>query len=105
LKQFFTNPWSLALDSAGEQCRAAQLRSQPHEEFVIALVIGDNGYPTDALVSPDDEGMRCLADRLKATGFITPPHDEFAIYMPYKHTEPGTERRSTASAPGESSKQ
>jgi hypothetical protein len=40
--------------------------------------------------------MRCYADRLKATGFIKPPHDGFAIYMPYKHTEPGTEHRAAA---------
>ena len=100
LKEFFTNPWRLALDAADEQCRAAQMRSGMHEEFVIALSIGENGYPTDALVSPDDEGMRCLADQLKATGFIRPPHDGFAIYMPFKATEPGTEGRSSAPAPG-----
>jgi hypothetical protein len=88
LKQFFTNRWMLALDSAGDQCRAAQSRSGPHEEFVIALSIGDNGYPTEALVNPDDDGMRCLADRLKATEFIKPPHDGFAIYMPFKYTKP-----------------
>jgi hypothetical protein len=105
LKAFFTNPWMLALDSAGEQCRAAQMRSQSHEEFVIGLSIGDNGYPTDVLVSPDDEGMRCLADRLGATGFIKPPHDGFAIYLPYKRTEPGTEGRSPVAAPGKSSNQ
>ena len=99
LKQFFTNPWMLAFDSADEQCRAAELRSGAHEEFVIGLTIGDNGYPTDALVSPDDEGLRCLADRLRASGFIRPPHDGFAIYMPFKHTEPGTEHRSPAPAP------
>jgi hypothetical protein len=103
LKQLFTNPWRLALDSAGEQCRAAQMRSGSHEEFVIALSIGDNGYPSDALVSPDDEGMRCLADRLKATGFIKPPHDGFAICMPFKRTEPGTEGRPSASVPGKAS--
>lgn len=96
LKQFFTNPWSLALDSADEQCRAAQMRSESPEEFVIALSIGQNGYPTDALVSPDNEGLECMADRLKATGFIKPPHDGFAIYMPAKHVEPGTEHRSPA---------
>jgi len=93
LKQFFTNPWSLAFAAAGEQCRAAQLRSQPHEEFVIALRLGDNGYPIDAVVSPEDEGLQCLADRLRATGFIKPPHDNFAIYLTYKNTEPGTEQR------------
>jgi hypothetical protein len=101
LQEFFTNPWMLAFDSADEQCRAAQIRSGSHEEFVIALSIGNNGYPTDALVSPDDEGMRCLADRLKATGFIKPPHDGFAIYMPAKRTEPGTEPRGSAPAQGE----
>ena len=99
LKEFFTNPFMLALDAADEQCRAAMLRSGPHEEFVIALSIGTNGYPNDVLVSPDDEGMRCFADRLKATGFIKPPHDGFAIYLPYRHTEPGTEHRAAASAP------
>jgi len=105
LKEFFTNPWMLAFDSADEQCRAAQLRSATPEEFVIALSIGDNGYPTDALVSPDNEGLKCMADRLKATGFIKPPHDGFAIYMPFKHTEPGTEHRAPAPAPAEPSKQ
>ena len=103
LKEFFTNPWMLALDAADEQCRAAQMRSGAKEEFVIALSIGENGYPTDALVSPDDEGMRCLADRLKATGFIKPPHDGFAIYMDFKHTEPGTEHQAPAPAPDKTS--
>ena len=96
LKEFFTNPWRLAFDAAGEQCRAAQFRSGGHKEFVIALSIGDNGYPTDALVSPDDEAMRCLADQLKASSFIRPPHNGFAIYMPFRATEPGTEGRSAA---------
>jgi hypothetical protein len=96
LKQFFTNPWMLALDAADEQCRAAQMRSESPEEWVLALSIGENGYPTDALVSPDNEGLECMADRLKATGFIKPPHDGFAIYMPAKHVEPGTEHRSPA---------
>ena len=101
LKEFFTNPWSLALDSADEQCRAAQMRSESPEEFVIALSIGDNGYPTDALVSPaNNEGLKCMADRLKATGFIKPPHDGFAIYMPAKHVEPGTEHRASAPTTG-----
>lgn len=99
LKLFFTNPWMLAFDAADEQCRDAELRSGPYEEFTIALSIGSNGYATDALVSPDDEGLRCLADRLKATAFIKPPHDGFAIYMPFKHTEPGTEHRAAESAP------
>ena len=99
LKEFFTNPWMLALDSADEQCRAAELRSPALEDFVIALSIGDNGYPTDALVSPDNEGLKCIADRLKATGFIKPPHDGFAIYMPFKHTEPGTEHAPVTPAP------
>ena len=105
LKEFFTNPWMLALDAADEQCRAAELRAGAPEEWVLALRIGDNGYPTDALVSPDNEGLTCIADRLKATGFIKPPHDGFAIYMPAKRTEPGTERRSSAPAHGESSTQ
>jgi hypothetical protein len=100
LKQFFTNPWMLALDAASEQCRAEQARSASHDEFVLALVIGDNGYPTDALASPDDDGLRCMADRLKATGFIKPPHDGFAIYMPYRKTEPGTEHQQAQEAPG-----
>jgi hypothetical protein len=99
LKEFFTNPWMLALDSADVQCRAAELRSPSIEDFVIALRIGDNGYPTDALVSPDNEGLKCVADRLKATGFIKPPHDGFAIYMPFKHTEPGSEHAPVAPAP------
>jgi hypothetical protein len=94
LKEFFTNAWRLAFDSADEQCKAAQLRSASPEEFVFALSIGDNGYPTDAIVSPSDNaGLACVADRLKATGFIKPPHDGFAIYMRFKHTEPGTEHR------------
>jgi len=99
LHELFTNPWMLALDAADEQCRAAQMRSGVHEEFVIALSIADNGYPSDALVSPDDEGMRCLADRLKATGFLKPPHDGFAIYLPFKHVEPGTEHQASPAAP------
>ena len=93
LKEFFTNPWMLALDAADEQCRAAQLRSESPEEWVLALSIGDNGYPPDALITPDNEGLKCMAERLKATGFIKPPHDGFAIYMPAKRTEPGTEHR------------
>jgi hypothetical protein len=100
LKEFFTNPWMLALDAADEQCRAAQIRSGAPRDFVFALVIGDNGYPTDALVSPDNEGLKCMADRLKATGFIKPPHDGFAIYMPYKATEPGTEKQLSKTRPG-----
>jgi len=105
LKDFFTNPWMLALDAADEQCRAAQMRSEFPEEWVLALSIGDNGYPTVALVSPDNEGLKCMADRLKATGFIKPPHDGFAIYMPAKRTEPGTEHRSSTPEQGEPSKQ
>jgi hypothetical protein len=93
LKEFFTNPWMLALDAADGQCRAAQVGSEVPQEFVLALVIADNGYPTDALVSPENSGLKCVADRLKATGFIKPPHDGFAIYMPFKATEPGTEHR------------
>ena len=89
LKQFFTNPWMLAMDSADEQCTAEYLRSPSLEDFEIGLVIGDNGYPSDALVSPDSEGMRCLADRLKSTGFARPPHEGFAIYMNFKRTDPG----------------
>ena len=99
LKLFYTNPWMLALDAADEQCRAEDLRSGPKEEFEIALRIGSNGYPNDALVRPDDEVMRCFADRLKATGFIKPPHDGFAIYMDFVRTEPGTEVRPSAAAP------
>jgi hypothetical protein len=105
LKEFFTNPWMLALDVADEQYRAAQMRSDSPEEWVLALSIGDNGYPTDALVTPDNEGLKCMADRLKATGFIKPPQDGFAIYMPFKRTEPGTEHRSSAPVQGEPSKQ
>jgi hypothetical protein len=93
LTEFFTNPWMLAMDAADEQCRAAEMRSESPEEWVLALSIGDNGYPTDALVTPDNEGLKCMAERLKATGFIKPPHDGFAIYMPAKHVEPGTQRR------------
>ena len=104
LKQFFTNPWNQALESADEQCWAAQLRSRPRDEFVIALRIGSTGYPTDVLVNPDDDGMRCLADRLKATGFLRPPHDDFAIYIPYRRTEPGTENRPVAPVPAEPTK-
>jgi len=47
--------------------------------------------------------MRCLADRLKATGFIRPPHDGFAIYMDFKHTDPGDLGRSSASPPEKTS--
>jgi hypothetical protein len=100
LKQFFTNPWMLAWDAADEQCRAVQRSAASPEDFVIALVIGDNGYPTDALVSPDTAGLRCIADRLKATAYIKPPHDGFAIYMAFKATEPGTEHRGAEPAPG-----
>jgi hypothetical protein len=99
LKEFYTNPWMLALDAAGEQCRDAQMRSESPEEWVLALSIGDNGYPTDSLVSPDNEGLKCMAERLKATGFIRPPHDGFAIYMHAKHVEPGTERQLSPTAP------
>ena len=105
LKEFFTNPWMLAFDSADEQCRDAQVRSGWHGDFELGLIIGGNGYPTDALVSPGDEALTCLADRLKASGFIRPPHDGFAIYMPYKLTEPGTEHRTAAPVPGEPSNQ
>jgi hypothetical protein len=105
LKEFFTNPWMLALDAAGEQCRAVEMRSESPEEWVLALGIGDDGYPTDALVTPDNEGLKCMAERLKATGFIRPPHDGFAIYMPAKRTEPGTERRSAAPDQGAFSQQ
>jgi hypothetical protein len=45
-----------------------------------------------------------MAERVKATGFIKPPHDAFAIYMPAKRTEPGTERRAAAPAEGDPSK-
>jgi len=99
LQAFFTNPWMLAFDAADDHCRAAQLRSESPEEWVLALSIGDYGYPADALVSPGNERLECMADRLKATGFIKPPHDGFAIYMPFKHTEPGTENRSPAPGP------
>lgn len=105
LQEFFTNPWMLALDAADKQCRAAQMRSDFPAEWVLALSIGDNGYPTDALVSPDNEALNCMADRLKATGFIRPPHDGFAIYMPARRTEPGTEHRSSEPAQGGPSKQ
>lgn len=105
LKEFFTNPWSLALDAADEQCRAAEMRAPMPDEWVLALSIGANGYPTDALVSPDNEGLKSMADRLKATGFIKPPHDGFAIYMPAKLTEPGTENRSSAAEPAKPSNQ
>ena len=64
-----------AADAAGEQCRAAEERSESPEQWVLAIRIGANGYPTDALVSPDNEGLECRADRLKATQFIKPPHD------------------------------
>ena len=94
LKEFFTNPWRLAFDAAGQRCPVGEPGA--HEQFVIALSIGDNGYPADVLVSPDDDAMRCRADQLKASAFIRPPHDGFAIYMPFKHTEPGTEGRSSA---------
>jgi hypothetical protein len=105
LKGFFTNPWRLALNDANEHCRDAQLRSGSHEEFVIALSIGIAGFPIESLTSPDDEGMKCLARRLMSTEFIKPPYDGFAIYMPFKNTEPGTERRATTSSPGGSSNQ
>ena len=96
LKEFFTNPWRLAFDAAGQRCKAAQAGTGTHERFVVALSIGDNGFPTDVLVSPDDDAMRCRADGLKASTFIKPPHDGFAIYMLFKATEPGTEGRSSA---------
>ena len=98
LKEFFTNRWLQALDAAGAQCQAAQSRSSSPKEFVLALVIGENGYPNDALASPNDDYLLCLADRLKATGFIKPPHDSFAIYMAYRNTEPGTEHAQAQSA-------
>jgi hypothetical protein len=105
LKEFFTNPWMLAMDAADEQCRAAAERSSAGmEEFEIALSIGLNGYPAEALVTPDNEYMRCQADRLKATGFIKPPHDAFAIYMKFKHTEPGTEHQAAAQEPASDQK-
>ncbi len=100
LKEFFTNPFSLALDSADEQCKAAELRSGSPEDWVLALSIGANGYPAEALVSPpDNEGLKCMADRFKEIGFIKPPQEGFAIYMPFKHTEPGTEHQAAAPAP------
>jgi hypothetical protein len=99
LKEFFTNPWMLAMDAADEQCRAAQSRAGSPEDWVIALRIGDDGYPTEALVSPDNEGLKCMADRLKTNSFIRPPHEGFAIYLHYRHVEPGTEAE--ASAPAE----
>jgi hypothetical protein len=46
------------------------------------------------------EGKAYLKD-----GFIRPPHDGFAIYLPAKLTEPGTERRSSAPTQGDPSKQ
>jgi len=104
LKEFNTNPFMLALDAADEQCRDAQSRSGTPEEWVMALSIGANGYPTDALVTPDNEGLQCIAERLKATAFIKPPHDGFAIYMPAKLTEPGTERRPAVAAPEDAPK-
>jgi hypothetical protein len=105
LKQFFTNPWMLAMDAADGQCKAALLRSGLPEEWVFALSIGDNGYPSDVLVSPsDNEGLRCMADRLKATGFIKPPHEGFAIYMAFRQTEPGTEHRDAAPESGTTTK-
>jgi hypothetical protein len=100
LKKFFTNPWRLALDAADNACRPPKERQEALEEFVIALRIGQDGRPTDALVSPDDEYLRCVADRLKANGFIKPPHDGFAIYMPFRHTEPGTENQPLRSDAG-----
>jgi len=99
LKQFFTNPWMLALDAADDQCRGEQLRSGSPPDFILALVIADTGYPTDVLVSPENEGLKCVADRLKATSFIKPPHDGFAIYMPFKATEPGSEHQHVSSLP------
>jgi hypothetical protein len=106
LKEFFTNPWHLALDTAGNQCRDAHMRSATPEEWVLGLSIGSNGYPNEAVVTPgDNEGLKCLADRLKASGFIKPPHDDFAIYMPVRRTEPGTENRSSIPAPEVPSKQ
>ena len=104
LKGFFTNPWRLALNDANEHCRDAQSRSPSHEEFVIALSIGIAGFPIESLTSPDDEGMQCLARRLMSTEFIKPPYDGFAIYLPFKHTEPGTEHRAPE-APGDTSSQ
>ena len=88
LKQFFTNQWMVAMDSADGPCRAYMLVSRLHEKIVIGLVIGIDGYPVTALVSPDDEGTRCIAERLKRTRLGPPPHDDFAVYMPYEFMEP-----------------
>ena len=60
------------------------------EEYVIALTSGAR-LSSDALVSPNDEGLKCVAERLKATGFIRPPHDGFAIYMPLQSDGAGAE--------------
>jgi len=92
LKQFFTNPWMLALDAADESCRSVMLASEPATKGVIALSLGADGYPVAAFMTPEDKGTRCVSERLKMTQFIKPPHDGFAIYMPFEAVEPGSER-------------
>ena len=104
LKQFFTNQLMLAFEDASEHCRSAQLASSPKDRYVIALNVGVDGFPLEVLVSPDDQGMRCEADRLKAYQFIKPPHDAFAIYMPYEAVEPGSEREREIRAAAEAAK-
>ena len=98
LKQFFTNPWMVALDAAGETCRSAMLASEPASKGVIALSLGSDGYPVAAFMTPEDKGTQCVAERLRLTPFIKPPHDGFAIYLPFEAVEPGSERDRTIHA-------
>ena len=92
LKQFFTNPWMLAFDAADETCRSVMLASEPVANFVIGLSLGSDGYPVFVAMTPVNKGTQCFAERLKSTQFIKPPHDGFAIYLPFEAVEPGSER-------------
>src|SRR5262245_29509411 len=105
LKQFFRNPWMVALDAADETCRSVMLASEPVSKGVIALSIGADGYPVAAFMTPEDKGTRCVAERLKSTQFIKPPHDGFAIYLPFEAVEPGSEREREMRATAEKASQ
>lgn len=91
LEEFFTNPWRVAFDTADERCIGAQSADPPHDELIFALTIGSNGYPSEALASPANAWTTCFVGQLKTIAFLKPPHDDFAIYMPFRETEPGTE--------------
>jgi len=92
LKQFFTNPWMVALDAADEACLPVMMAEEPVSKFVIALSIGADGYPVFVAMTPVNKGTECFGERLKRTEFIKPPHDGFAIYIPFEAVEPGSGR-------------